>query len=161
MPQVAATISLSYYNRGWWVAVNANYAGLRYIEPSIVMRTERVFAMATSQEQRSAMTEHERLKDMFTIDVSLSKSIYLKHLSRRIYSTKAVPHFEDKYPRSRLVFRVGVRNLLGSTDIVYNSYESSRLQRYKRAGENVYSRQASRYMYAYPRTFYASATFSF
>ena len=161
MPQVAATIGLSYYNRGWWVAVNANYAGLRYIEPSIVMRTERVFAMATSQEQRSAMTEHERLKDMFTIDVSLSKSIYLKHLSRRIYSTKAVPHFEDKYPRSRLVFRVGVRNLLGSTDIVYNAYESSRLQRYKRAGENVYSRQASRYMYAYPRTFYASATFSF
>ncbi len=161
MPQLAATVGLSYYNRGWWAAINANYAGLRYIEPSAVMRTERVFTMATSAEQLSSLTTQERLQDAFTLDVSLSKTLYLNRLSKRIYSTDAVPHFEDRYPRSRLIFRVGVRNILGSTNIVYSAYESSRLQRYKLANEYIYDRQASRYMYAYPRTFYASATFAF
>ena len=160
-PQVAITAGLSYYNKGWWAAINANYAGLRYIEPSAVMRTERVLSMAVSPEQRSNLMEQERLKDAFTIDLSLSKSIYLSRLSKKIYSTTAAPRFEDKHPRSRLIFRIGVRNLLGSTNIVYNAYESSRLQRYKLASEYIYNRQASRYMYAYPRTFYASATFAF
>ena len=160
-PQVAITAGLSYYNKGWWASINANYAGLRYIEPSAVMRTERVLAMAVSPEQRSALTAQERLRDAFTLDLSLSKSIYLSRVNKKIYSTTAVPRFEDKYPNSRLIFRAGVRNLLGSTNIVYNAYESSRLQRYKLAGEYIYNRQASRYLYAYPRTFYASATFAF
>lgn len=160
-PQIAVTAGLSYYNRGWWAAINANYAGLRFVEPSEVMRTERVLAMATSSEQRNTLTTQEKLRDAFTIDISLSKSLYINRLSRRIYSTKAAPRFEDRYPRSRLIFRVGVRNLLGSTNIVYNAYESSRLQRYKLAGEYIYNRQATRYLYAYSRTFYASATFAF
>ena len=160
-PQVAATVGLSYYNKGWWASINANYAGLRYIEPSAVMRTERVLAMAVSPEQRQALIEQERLKDAFTIDLSLSKTLYINRLNKKIYSTPAVPRFEDKYPKSRLIFRVGVRNLFGSTNIVYNAYESSRLQRYKLAGEYIYNRQASRYLYAYPRTFYASASFMF
>jgi hypothetical protein len=117
--------------------------------------------MAVSPEQRSALVEQVRLKDAFTIDLSLSKSLYLNSLSKKIYSTSAAPRFEDKYPKSHLIFRVGVRNLLGSSNIVYNAYESSRLQRQKLAGEYIYHRQASRYMYAYPRTFYASATFAF
>lgn len=160
-PQVGVTAGISYYNRGWWATINANYAGLRYIEPSAVMRTERVLTMAVSPEQCSALVEQERLKDAFTIDLSLSKSLYLSRLSKKIYSTSAAPRFEDKYPKSRLIFRVGVRNLLGSTDIVYNAYESSRLQGYTLAGSSIYNRQASRYMYAYPRTFYASVTFEF
>jgi outer membrane receptor protein involved in Fe transport len=160
-PQIVFTAGLSYYNRGWWAAINANYACLRFVEPSSIMRTERVLAMATSPEQRSALLQQERLRDAFTIDASLSKSLYIRRMSKRIYSTSAAPRFEDKFPRIRLIFRVGVRNLLGSTNIVYNAYESSRLQRYKIAGVYVYNRQATRYMYAYPRTFYASATFAF
>ena len=160
-PQIAATVGFSYYNRGWWATINANYAGLRYIEPSAVMRTNRILAMAVSPEQYEALYKQERLRDAFTIDLSLSKTLYLSRLSKRIYTTKAVLRFEDKHPRSRLIFRVGVRNLLGSTDMVYSAYESSRLQRYKLAGEYIYNRQDSRYIYAYPRTFYASATFAF
>ena len=162
MPQIAGTIGLSYYNKGWWATVNANYATLRYVEPSLAMRTERVLSMAKSPEARTLLTVQERLNDAFTIDISLSKSIYLSRLNKkRIYSTMAAPRFEDKHPRSRLIFRVGVRNLLGSSDIVYNAYEASRLQRYKLANDYIYNRQATRYRYAYPRTFYASATFSF
>lgn len=162
MPQIAGTIGLSYYNKGWWATVNANYATLRYVEPSLAMRTERVLSMAKSPEARTLLTVQERLNDAFTIDISLSKSIYLSSLNKKIiYSTMAAPRFEDKHPRSRLIFRVGVRNLLGSSDIVYNAYEASRLQRYKLANDYIYNRQATRYRYAYPRTFYASATFSF
>ena len=160
-PQIAATAGFSYYNKGWRAAINANYAGLRYIEPSAVMRTERVLSLSTSPEQRVELLEQERLRDAFTIDLSLSKTLYLRRVSRRIYSTTAAPRFEDKYPQSRLIFRVGVRNLLGSTDMVYNAYESSRLQRHKLASDYIYDRQASRYIYAYPRTFYAAATFAF
>ena len=162
MPQIAGTIGMSYHNKGWWVAVNANYATLRYVEPSVAMRTERVLSMATSSEARTALSKQERLNDAFTIDLSLSKSLYLSRLNKKkIYTTMAAPRFEDKYPRSRFVFRVGVRNLLGSSDMVYNAYEASRLQRYKLADEYVYTRQATRYRYAYPRTFYVSATFAF
>ena len=160
-PQVAITAGLSYYNKGWWATINANYTGLRYIEPSAMMHTNRVLAVAISPEQLEIFTTQERLRDAFTIDLSLSKSVYLSRLSKRIYKTKAVPRFEDKHPRSRLIFRLGARNLLGSTNFVYNAYESSRLQRYKLAGKYIYNRQASRYLYAYPRTFYASVTFAF
>ena len=160
-PQVAVTAGLSYYNKGWWAAINANYACLRYIEPSAIMRTNRILAIATSPEQLDALTRQERLRDAFTIDASLSKTLYINRLSKRVYSTTAAPRFEDKHPKSRLIFRVGIRNLLGSSNIVYNAYEASRLQRYKLANEYIYSRQASRYLYAYPRTFYASATFAF
>ena len=160
-PQIAATIGLSYYNKGWQANINANYAGLRYIKPSAEMRTERVLSMATSPEQRANMLSQERLKDAFTIDLSLSKTLYISRLSKRIYSTTAAPRFEDKHPNSRLIFRVGVRNLLGSTKFEYSGFESSRLQRYKLADEYIYNRQASRYLYAYPRTFYASITFAF
>jgi hypothetical protein len=125
------------------------------------MRTDRILAMVISPEQFKALTTQERLRDAFTIDISLSKSIYLSRLSKNIYTSKAAPRFEDKHPHSRLIFRLGVRNLLGSTNIAYNAHESSRLQRYKLAGEYIYNRQVSRYLYAYPRTFYASATFAF
>ena len=160
-PQIVSTLSLSYYKRGWWANISANYAGLRYIEPSAIMRTHRVLATANSPERLDGLKSQERLKDAFTIDLSLSKTLYLNRISKKIYSTKAAPRFEDKHPRSRLIFRFGVRNLLGSRDMVYNGYESSRLQRYKIADSYVYTRQASRYLYAYPRTFYASATFAF
>lgn len=160
-PQIAATAGLSYYNRGWWAAINANYAGLRFAEPSIVMRTERILATATSPEQHSALLAQERLRDAFTVDVSLSKSLYLERFDKRIYRTKAAPRFTDKYPRARLIFRVSVRNLLGSRNMVYSAREASRLQRYKLADEYIYSRQAIRYLYAYPRTYEASVSFCF
>ena len=160
-PQIAITAGLSYYNKGWWIAANANYAGLRYIEPSLLIRTDRILNTAKTPQQRSELLKQERLRDAFTIDLSLSKSLYINRLSKRIYTTTAVRRFEDKYPRSRLVFRLGIRNLLGSSYIIYSGYESSRLQRYRRVTTYAYRHQPSRYMYAYPRTLYASATFAF
>ena len=160
-PQIAATAGLSYYKKGWWASINANYAGLRYIEPSAATRTERVLTVAVSPERRAEMVAQERLNDAFTIDLSVSKTLYLSRLSKKIYTTKAAPTFEDKHPRGRLIFRIGARNILGSTNMVYNAYESSRLVRYSYMGIYQYRRQDSRYLYAYPRTFFTSATFAF
>ena len=160
-PQIVATAALSYYNKGWWVNLNANYAGFRYIEPSATIRTKRILTAVASPEQYNELLAQERLKDAFTVDLSASKSLYLNRLSKKIYSTPAAPRFEDRHPRSRLVFRVGVRNLFGLRDIEYSAYESSRLQRERSSISNKYYHQPSRYMYAYPRTFYASATFAF
>ena len=160
-PQIAVTAGLSYYKRGWWAAINANYAGLRYVEPSAVMRTERVLAMAVSPEERNALLSQERLRDAFTIDLSLSKSLYLDKFSKRIYRSKFDPQFTDKYPHSRLVFKIGVDNLLGSKSMVYSGREASRLQRYKIADDYIYTRQATRYLYAYPRTYEVSISLQF
>ena len=160
-PQIALTAALAYYNRGWYAQINANYAGLRYAEPSLVMRTERVLSVATSPEERESMLRQERLRDAFTLDISLSKSLYLERLDTRVYRTKAAPRFTDKHPRSKLVFSIGIRNLLGSRNMVYSAREASRLQRYSLADGYIYSRQATRYLYAYPRTYQASISFRF
>lgn len=160
-PQIAATAGLSYYNRGWWAALSANYATLRYAEPSVVMRTERILATAISPEQRSELLAQERLRDAFTLDLRLSKSLRLERFDKRPYRSKIKPRFTDKYPLARIVFSVGVRNLLGSKSIVHSARESSRLQRYKLADSYIYSRQATRYLYAYPRTYEASISLRF
>ena len=160
-PQIAITAGLSYYKKGWWASINANYAGLRYVEPSAVMRTERVLMMAVSPEERNALLSQERLRDAFTIDLSLSKSLHLDKFSKRIYRSQFDPQFTDKYPHSRLVFRVGVDNLFGSSNMVYSGRESSRMQRYKLADDYIYARQATRYLYAYPRTYEVSVSLQF
>jgi hypothetical protein len=85
MPQASATLGLSYYNKGWMANLNMNYAGLRYVEPSHIMRTSRILATAVSPEQEAALMNQERLNDSFTVDISLSKMVRLNRLSRKIY----------------------------------------------------------------------------
>lgn len=160
-PQITMVAAISYYNRGWWATIDANYAGLRFVEPSLVMRTERALSMAISPEQRKLMSEQERLRDGFTLDISLSKSLFINRLDKKIYRSRFSSRFADKYPRARILLRVGVRNILGSRNTVYSARESSRLQRYKIADDYIYSRQATRYTYAYPRVYEVSASLRF
>lgn len=160
-PQIMASAEVSYRNRGWYATLTGSYAGLRYVEPSLLRRTRRVAYAATSPEMLGRFMTQERLHDAFTLDISLSKSFYLSHADRRIYSTKAAPRFIDRHPRARIIVFVAVRNLLGNRNIAYYGYESSRLHKRYLADGHYFTPQASRYLYAYPRTYYLNVRFVF
>lgn len=159
-PQVTVAAELSYRNRGWRASLSGAYAGLRYIAPSYLLRTERVLHLAASDEAREAMISQERLRDAMTFNLSLSKRFLLARNSGKIYRS-VVPNFLERHPWSSIVVMVAVQNLFGSRNIVYSGYESSRLVRHTALSYDSYSPQASRYMYAYPRSFYMAIRFSF
>ncbi|MBR2962061.1 MAG: hypothetical protein IKC42_03450 [Alistipes sp.] len=160
-PQIAAVAEVRYYNKGWGVSLDANYAGLRYVAPSFVRRTQRVAYQASSPEIFNEFVNQQRLGDAFTIDLSLSKTFWLSNYDKRPYKTSFTQRFIDRHPRSRITIYFAVQNLLGSRNIIHNGYESSRLWRQSIAGHPTYRPQANRYLYAYPRTYYLSATFTF
>ena len=160
-PQLMATLRLEYYNRGWRVALDGAYAGMRYVTPSFLRRTERVFRQASSPEMHDRFINQERLPDAFTVDASLSKSIYLQRYDRRIYSTVAAPRFIDRHPHSYITIFFAVRNLTGNRNTIYSGYESSRLHKQYLADGYSFRPQANRYLYAYPRTYYLSVRFTF
>lgn len=160
-PQILAAAEISYFNRGWGANIGTNYAGLRYVAPSYLRRTKRVAYMADSPELFSEFVSQERLRDAFTVDVSLSKTFYLSRFDKRIYTHPTNPRFIDRYPRSRITLFLSVRNLLGNRNIVYSGYESSRLHKRWVADGYTFRPQATRYLYAYPRAFYFSIRFTF
>ena len=48
-PQLSATALLTYFNpRGWVASCGVNYAGMRYVEPSFVRRSERVLRQGSA-----------------------------------------------------------------------------------------------------------------
>ena len=161
MPQIAFTAGVSYRNRGWTAGVNANYQGLRYVEPSVTMRMERALTLAASPEERTAMMMQERLRDAFTLEIFLSKSLYLDRLGGKIYRVKFKGATAQHRPSRRLLFSVGIRNLIGANNIVDMGIESSRIKPYRSQYGTIYLRHDSRYLYAYPRTYEASISFRF
>ncbi len=160
-PQIAAVGEVRYYNRGWGVSLDVNYAGCRYIAPSFLRRTQRIAYQASSPELFDEFVNQQRLNDAVTIDLSLSKTFWLSNYDKRPYKTSFTQRFIDRHPRSRVTIYFAVQNLLGNRNIVHSGYESSRLWRQSIAGTPTYRPQASRYLYAYPRTYYLSATFTF
>ena len=160
-PQVMAAVRLGYFNRGWRISLDGAYAGLRYVTPSFLRRTERLFRQASSPEMHAQFITQERLPDAFTIDASLSKTIFLQRFDRHIYTTAAAPRFIDRHPRSFITFFLSVRNLTGNRNTVYSGYESSRLHKQYIADSYSFRPQANRYLYAYPRTYYFSIRFTF
>lgn len=161
-PAIRALGKVSYYNRGWSVSLGAEYNALRYVVPSLVRRTDRVAERCASAEQFENMIAQQRLPDAFTMDFMLSKRVYLERFSKRIYRTNVAPRFIDRNPRANISFMIAIDNLLGSRDIIYRGYETTRLFK-DYSGSNNYTVRAhpSRYLYAYPRTIYFQAKFSF
>ena len=135
-PQLSATAELTYidYN-GWSASLGAQIASARYVEPSVVRRTGRVAIQGSSSEEIFHSFMHQqRLRDAVTVDASLSRWFDIG--------------------RSRLAFTLSVRNLLGTDDIVYGGYESSRIRNYRSGTQLIYTPQDNMLTYAYPRTYY-------
>lgn len=134
-PQLTATAGLSYFGpKGWGVRLSAGYAGLRWVEPSLVRRTGRILRQAgTTAEAFADFMTQQRLPDAFTGDAALFKSFDLG--------------------RARLAATLAVHNLTGARRMAVDGYESSRVRRVT-AGDGLYFRpHDTRYTYAWPRTF--------
>lgn len=158
-PELSAVVAMNYYNRGWGVNLSGGYYALRYVVPSLVRRTESILSHTTTPEQRLSLTSQERLPDAVNLDLSLSKSIYLK--SRKIYANSAAPSFTERHPRSKITIFVAVNNLLGSRNTIYRGYESSRIRAKRQWDDFIATPFASYYLYAYPRTYFVQVRFSF
>ena len=123
-------------------SASAGYAGLRYVEPVPLRRTARIARQGgITREMFDAFTHQERLGDAFTFDASLFKSFY--------------------FGRSRLTASLMLRNLLGDADTVYSGYESLRVRRIRSGDALYFAPHATRYTYAYPRSFYLTISYKF
>lgn len=142
-PQLTASAELSYFGpKGWGFKTSAGYAGARYVEPSFVRRTERIARQGgLTQQMFDAFTRQERLGDAFTLDAALFKTFWFDH--------------------SRLTASLILRNLLGDSDTVYSAYESQRVRRIRSGDTLYYTPHATRYTYAYPRSFYLTVSYRF
>lgn len=142
-PQVAAFAGINYYGpKGWGVRMDAAWVGARYVDPTPLRRTARIGqALAESPEALRIITRQERLADASSLDVTLFKSFY--------------------FETSRLTIMASVRNLLGFRDQVLSGYESMRVPRVPVGDSEVYRPMATRYTYAYPRTFFVGIYFTF
>lgn len=158
-PELSALVSLSYYNRGWGANLDAEYHAQRYVIPSLVRRTESILCHTTTTEQRTALIAQERLPDAFCLNLTLSKSFYLK--SRKVYANSAAPTFLQRHPKSKVTLFIAVNNLLGNRNIIFRGYETSRIRKQYKWDDFTATPFASYLLYAYPRTYFLQVKFSF
>lgn len=142
-PQITACAGAGYFGpKGWGLRVSAGYAGRRFVEPAPLRRTERIAAQGgTAPETFAAFTRQERLGDAFTLDASLFKSFY--------------------FGQKRLTASLMLRNLTGNAHTIYNAYESMRVRRITAGDQMLRQPHATRYTYAYPRSFYLTISYRF
>lgn len=141
-PQITGFAGVGYFGpKGWGFRISAGYAGVRYVEPAFVRRTARVARQGgVTREAFEAFTRQERLGDAFTLDAALFKTFY--------------------FDRSRLTAALMLRNLTGKQP-VYDGYESLRVRRIRSGAQTLWEPQATRYTYAYPRSFYLTVSYRF
>ena len=142
-PQLTAAAEGSWFGpKGWGAGVSMGYAGIRYVEPMPLRRTDRIASQAgITPEAFEAFTHQQRLPDAVTLDASLFKTFY--------------------FERSRLTVSLLLHNLLGDSDVIYNGYESLRVRRVTAGDATFYTPHATRYTYAWPRSFYLTVSYRF
>ncbi len=137
-PQVTATFGASLFlKHGFVLGVDGAYYGMRYVAPSLLRRTDRVLASATSIELLTDMLTQEHLSDMVDISLSINKQFIVSDHKISIFAK--------------------VENLLGATDIVSYAREGNRVL----SCYSGYSAQPSSYEYCVGRKFYISASYQF
>ncbi len=143
-PRFAATASINYFSRKWWgVEISTSWLGGRYVEASMVRRTERVARQAaTSPESFRTIVEQRRLGDCYDLSLVVSKMWRMRN-------------------DSRIRVMMSVRNILNKRDMVVTAYESDRVRAVWQGATTTYEPLPTRLTYAYPRTFYLSATYTF
>ncbi|MFR9524149.1 MAG: hypothetical protein SNH94_06215 [Rikenellaceae bacterium] len=144
-PQVAATAVATYFGVDHCIlTLSSSYSALRYEQPSIVRRSERLFTQAFVNEQSAeAAEEQARLGDVFDVSISASRFFW----------------FEDD---SRLTLRISVSNLLSQSDRVIYAKESDRIL--LQSVDEIFTGATMReslYQYGTARTLRFSVSYSF
>lgn len=143
-PKFAATAAVNYFSsRGWGVEMTAAWVGGRTVHSSLVRRTERVARQAASSpESFDAIVLPQRIGDGYEVGLMVSK----------------MWRFQNE---SRIRLSLTIRNLLNNRNIVASAYESDRVRAVWQGANVNYEPLPNRMMYAYGRTLYLSAVYTF
>ncbi len=139
-PEMALSAEFSYNNRGWLISLTGNVMGGRYVEPNPLRRMARVYEETKTRHNLNLMVD--QLDPAFTFDLFVMKSFMMTD-------------------RVRLTLMLTVDNLLNDRNIKYNGYEPMRIHETEESNRVYYTTHASRYLYSYGRSWYASAIFRF
>ncbi len=109
-PQVIVTSSATYFGLNRYIlCASASCAALRYEQPSMVRRSERLLDQAFINEQSaSAALAQQRLGDIYDIELSASRFFWVG---------------DGEY----ISLRIAIDNLLGQSDRVYYAKQSDRV----------------------------------
>ncbi len=141
-PQRVAAAELSYQGVHMWrVALSVNYVADNYVSLSPLNRMSRVFDYAASPEDLERLVTQERFPEAFTINLFAYKTFRLG--------------------RGYLTVSGSVNNLANRRRIVYSGYEQMRLKRTGTGLNRSIEPFGSKYLYAYPRTYYLTMSFRF
>ncbi len=144
-PQIIATTTCTYFGlKRYILSASASYSALRYAEPSIIRRSERLLEQAfLSDESRAECCEQECLPDILDMEIGISRFIYTER-------------------GGRVMLRASISNLLGSRDGIIYARESDRVSLLRDngyfAGANL---RATTYQYEAPRRFLFSISYQF
>ncbi|MFR9649121.1 MAG: hypothetical protein SNG96_01390 [Rikenellaceae bacterium] len=144
-PQITATSSLTYRGfKRYIINLNSSIAAMRYIEPSMIRRTQRVYNHTSNlSSDIVAYSQQERLGDIYDVEVSVIRFFYLRN-------------------GDRISARLAVSNLLGDNSRVAWARESSRLQSYDVDGLAIsWQGQGSLYQYSSARSIYLTLSYKF
>ncbi len=144
-PQFIATTTCTYYGiKRTIINISASYSSGRYIEPSLIRRSERLLTQAfINTESLEECTSQERLDDIFDVEVGATHFIYLEG-------------------GGRVMLRATICNLLGDKYRVSYARESDRVM--LQSENSVFTGatiRASTYQYGAPRTILFSASYTF
>lgn len=132
-PEIGLYGDIEFYARGWRIRASAYYCGQRYVSPSFIRRSQRVFDLASTDEHRAMLDHQQRLGDAASIDLNISKHIRLDWGTINI--------------------QFSARNIFG-INAISNGYEQNRIRRVviqERAHLEPFD---NRLRYDYGRTFY-------
>ncbi len=109
-PQIATTASLAYFGLNHYIFnISSSYAALRYEQPSITRRSERLIKQAfTNTESAEAALNQQRLGDIFDVEISATRLFWFNN-------------------GHRLLARLSIKNLLGDNDREVYAKESDRI----------------------------------
>lgn len=141
VPRFSAMAELAYFTyRGWVASCSVQGVMGRYVDASVIRRTERVAHQASfSPEIYRSFIAQSRLSDAVTMDASVSRWFNLG--------------------RGRLSLTLSVRNLLGNCGIEYGGYEQSRIRNYQSGENRIFMPMDDIVTYDYGRSYYAVISF--